>query len=150
MTASPHEQLCGDCGLCCDGTLFDSVEVEREALLVLRRRGADVATTTQGPRLRLPCACLDERLCAIYGERPERCRTYRCELLRDVEQGRATASDGRTVVDEARRLRAVIDVRVPEGTRWWSAEAKRLAQMDDTLHEARCALERIVSTHFWQ
>jgi hypothetical protein len=34
-----------------------------------------------------PCACFDGKLCAIYLDRPQRCRTFECGLLKRVEAG---------------------------------------------------------------
>jgi hypothetical protein len=32
-----------------------------------------------------PCACFDGKLCGIYADRPKRCRTFECGLLKRVQ-----------------------------------------------------------------
>jgi Fe-S-cluster containining protein len=82
-------KLCPNCGLCCDGTLFADVELragdnaKRLAKLGLPPR------KNAGGRLAFaqPCACFDGTLCGIYGERPVRCRSFECGLLKRVQAG---------------------------------------------------------------
>jgi Fe-S-cluster containining protein len=86
-------QLCPNCGLCCDSTLFADVELRKgddpERLVKL---GLDVQ---QKSKTRLafaqPCACFDGKFCKIYGERPKRCRLFECGLLKRVDSGDMTA-----------------------------------------------------------
>jgi Fe-S-cluster containining protein len=83
------EQLCPNCGLCCDSTLFADVELRagddaRELArlgLSLEKKGRDKIAFAQ------PCACFDGKLCAIYGDRPKRCRTFECGLLKKAGAG---------------------------------------------------------------
>ena len=88
------EQLCPNCGLCCDSTLFADVEL---------RAGDDAArlkklglTLEQKTKTKLafaqPCACFDGRLCKIYADRPKRCRKFDCGLLKRVDDGKMTAA----------------------------------------------------------
>lgn len=86
------EQLCPNCGLCCDSTLFADVEL----------RAGDDATRLKKLGLRLqpktrtklafsqPCACFDGKLCKIYADRPKRCGLFECGLLKRVEAGGMT------------------------------------------------------------
>ncbi len=79
-------QLCPNCGLCCNGVLFADVELRKsddaEQLaglgLSLKKKGRKQAFTQ-------PCACFDGKLCGIYAERPVRCRTFECGLLKRVQ-----------------------------------------------------------------
>lgn len=82
-------ELCPACGLCCNGVLFGDVELgpddRARALekvgLALKQKGRKLAFVQ-------PCACFDGKLCRIYGERPERCRTFECGLLKRVQAGK--------------------------------------------------------------
>ena len=38
-----------------------------------------------------PCACFDGKLCGIYADRPKRCRTFECGLLKRVQDGQLKA-----------------------------------------------------------
>jgi len=80
-------RLCPNCGLCCDSTLFADVELragddaERlaELGLSLEKKGQGKLAFAQ------PCACFNGKLCAIYADRPKRCRTFECGLLKRVQ-----------------------------------------------------------------
>ncbi|MEZ4445235.1 MAG: YkgJ family cysteine cluster protein [Polyangiaceae bacterium] len=145
--------LCERCGLCCDGTLFESVEIEGTALSALARHRLPIVTTTQGVKLPLPCVKLAGTRCSIYDERPARCRDYRCELLRGLDAGRVSEAAAEAVVAEARRLRDAVRAALPPGRSWWSAEAelrRRGGQPKSTTGERLVALARLLRTRFWQ
>lgn len=87
------DQLCPNCGLCCDSTLFADVELRasdnaarlsRLGLTLLKKN----RTTTAFAQ---PCACFDGKLCKIYADRPRRCALFECGLLKKVEAGEMTA-----------------------------------------------------------
>ena len=82
------DQLCPNCGLCCNGVLFADVELRAgddagrltELGLSLAKKGSKLAFAQ-------PCACFDGKLCGIYANRPKRCRTFECGLLKRVQDG---------------------------------------------------------------
>lgn len=83
--------MCIRCGLCCDGSLFDDVElvspVESAGLEVM---GLDVDEGDGDPdsaQLVQPCGALQGKRCGIYAYRPECCRTFECRLLQDARRG---------------------------------------------------------------
>lgn len=104
---SPHAvagSLCLRCGLCCDGTLFGSVELRleddedrlRDLGLPIRQPGR--------PRFSQPCPALDaNRSCQIYGERPCQCRKFECALFQSVHRGRTELTAAIRVVERTRR-----------------------------------------------
>lgn len=98
------EQLCPNCGLCCDSTLFADVELRRGD--DPRRLAQSGLTVRQKTKTRLafsqPCACFDGKLCKIYGERPIRCRLFECGLLKRVASGAMTAGAALIKISEAR------------------------------------------------
>jgi Fe-S-cluster containining protein len=87
------EQLCPNCGLCCDSTLFADVELRasdkparlNQLGLTLLKKTKTVTAFNQ------PCTCHDGKLCRIYEERPKRCGLFDCGLLKRVEAGEMTA-----------------------------------------------------------
>lgn len=96
--ASPDAgQLCLQCGLCCDGTLFGRVplaaddDMEHLATWAVRQ-GA------KREHLPLPCAALQDRACIIYPHRPARCKEYRCRLLERYEKGEISFAEAAKVV----------------------------------------------------
>jgi len=104
------EQLCPNCGLCCDSTLFADVELRAgDDPQRLEQLGL---TIEQKTRTKLafaqPCACFDGRLCGIYADRPKRCRLFECGLLKRVEAKEMTANAALKKISEARRRAAQV------------------------------------------
>lgn len=89
-TSSPAAQsLCLSCGLCCDGTLFGSVELQlADDAESLRELGLKISTRGK-PRFPQPCSALgSDGCCHVYKERPQLCRAFECALLQSVQRGR--------------------------------------------------------------
>jgi hypothetical protein len=82
-------QLCPNCGLCCNGVLFADVELRagddakrlKQLGLTLEKKGQGKLAFAQS------CACFEGKLCGIYAERPQRCRTFECGLLKRIQDG---------------------------------------------------------------
>lgn len=100
------EQLCPNCGLCCDSTLFADVELRagddpqqlaKLGLTVLQKTKTKLAFSQ-------PCACFDGKFCKIYAERPKRCRLFKCGLLEKVEGGKMNAGPALKKISEAKAL----------------------------------------------
>ncbi len=104
-SADPVGQLCSNCGLCCDSTLFADVELragddaKRLAKLGLtpEKKGRGKLAFAQ------PCAGFDGSLCRIYGDRPKRCRLFECGLLKKVEAGKMTPDAALKKIADARK-----------------------------------------------
>lgn len=99
------DQLCPNCGLCCDSTLFADVELRAgDDARWLEKLGL---TIRQKTRTKLafaqPCACFDGKLCRIYGDRPKRCRLFECGLLKKVGADEMTAGAALKKIYEAKR-----------------------------------------------
>jgi Fe-S-cluster containining protein len=100
------EQLCPNCGLCCDSTLFADVELRAgddakrlEKLgLTIEKKGRDKTAFAQ------PCACFDGKLCGIYDDRPKRCRTFECGLLQKAGADELSAGAALKKISEAKIL----------------------------------------------
>lgn len=108
--------LCLDCGMCCDGTLFECVEVEPAeqpafVQVSLIRVGDKVAVP-------LPCAKHQGRRCAVYDARPSRCVKFTCGLYDGVAAGARSVEEAQARIAEARRLFAVIETLLA-----WSPES---------------------------
>jgi len=105
MTDASIEQLCPNCGLCCDSTLFADVELRAgddparlaKLGLSLERKGRGKIAFAQ------PCACFDGTLCQIYGDRPKRCRLFECGLLKRVETREMTAKAALEKITDAKK-----------------------------------------------
>lgn len=105
-------QLCPACGLCCNGVLFADVELQRgddagrlmDLGMSFKKKGRKRAFVQ-------PCHCFDGKLCRIYADRPARCRTFECGLLKRVLSGETPSSaalkgiaDAKKLVEKVRRL----------------------------------------------
>jgi uncharacterized protein len=106
-------QLCPNCGLCCDSTLFADVELRAgddakrlaKLGLSLEKKGRTKLAFAQ------PCACFDGKFCKIYDDRPKRCRTFECGLLKKIGADELSAdaalkkiSDAKILVSKVRQL----------------------------------------------
>lgn len=98
------EQLCPNCGLCCDSTLFADVELRKgDDPQRLEKLGLEVLQKTKTKlAFSQPCACFDGKFCKIYAERPKRCRLFECGLLKRVESGGMTADAALKKISEAK------------------------------------------------
>ncbi len=88
------EQLCQKCGLCCDSTLFANVELRSgDAVAKLRQAGLTLFQKRPGKlAFAQPCACFDGVNCRIYADRPRRCRTFECGLLKRLARWEITVA----------------------------------------------------------
>ena len=98
-------QLCPNCGLCCDSTLFADVELRAgDDAKRLKKLGLTLFEKTK-TRLAFvqPCAGFDGKLCRIYADRPQRCRKFDCGLLKRVEANEMTANAALKKISEAKQ-----------------------------------------------
>jgi hypothetical protein len=104
------EQLCPNCGLCCDSTLFADVELRAgDDAQELARHGLTVWPKSKTKlAFAQPCACFDGRLCGIYADRPKRCKLFECGLLKRVEGGEMTAGAALKKIAQAKARAAQV------------------------------------------
>ena len=98
------DQLCPNCGLCCNGVLFSDVEL-RAGDDAKRLANLGLSLAKKGGKLAFaqPCECFDGKLCTIYADRPKRCRTFECGLLKRVQDGELDADVALTTIALAKR-----------------------------------------------
>ena len=112
------EDICLECGLCCNGVIFADVTLQGEEVLRLgalgmmglvrmrgRKEGSDKisAASSQLVKLRQPCAAFDGCRCRIYSQRPNYCRQFECLLLKDLKAGQIEVDNARRLIGLARR-----------------------------------------------
>jgi uncharacterized protein len=86
--ATAVAQLCPNCGLCCNGVLFADVELRKsDNAKLLANLGLSLKKKGRKQAFAQPCVCFDGKFCGIYAERPVRCRTFECGLLKRVQVG---------------------------------------------------------------
>ena len=97
------DALCLQCGMCCNGVLFADVRPEP----------GDPSPLFSGNRSRVPQPCpafaAATCACAIYAERPVRCRKFECRQLLGVRQGTTTAEKALRQIRAARGLAAEVE-----------------------------------------
>jgi len=92
-------QLCPNCGLCCNGVLFADVELRAgDDAGRLAEMGLSLTKKVGKLAFAQPCACFDGKLCGIYADRPKRCRTFECGLLKRVQDGELDADAALTTI----------------------------------------------------
>ena len=99
------DQLCPNCGLCCNGVLFADVELQPdddagqliELGMSLRKNGMKRAFVQ-------PCYCFDGKLCRIYADRPKCCAMFECGLLKRTQSGEMSASAALKRIADAKKL----------------------------------------------
>ncbi len=148
--------LCPACGLCCNGVLFRDVELQPSDN-AQRLRAVGLQLTRKGKKTVFPqpCTFFDGRLCQAYGDRPSRCRSFECGILKGVQQGQLTTKAGLALIKQARtqadRLRALLrklgdtDEGMALTRRYARAAAAPIDLADDKAVELRAELMR--ATH---
>lgn len=97
-------QLCPACGLCCNGVLFGDVELRRgDDAKLLTSVGLELFRKGSRQAFTQPCACFDGKLCRIYADRPKRCATFECGLLKRVQDGEMKPALALRKIAETRR-----------------------------------------------
>ena len=113
MISSPESaaaRLCAACGLCCNGTLFTIVQLQPgDSPKQLAALGLKLTRKKKRHLFHQPCPMFRESQCAIYQDRPERCRLFECRQLQQVASGEITEDAALATIHDARRR--VDDVR---------------------------------------
>ncbi len=99
------DQLCPNCGLCCDSTLFADVELRAgDDARQLKKLGLTIEKKTPTKlAFAQPCACFDGKLCTIYADRPKRCGVFECGLLKRVAAEEMTVKAALKKISEAKQ-----------------------------------------------
>jgi Fe-S-cluster containining protein len=119
MNPDKSNQLCLECGLCCNGVIFADVQLQPEddvrhlqslGLPVTvpagqrsMARETDRKSKITNPRFAQPCAAFDGCRCRIYSDRPKYCREFECLTLKQVKAGRLETTAALRVIRAARQ-----------------------------------------------
>jgi Fe-S-cluster containining protein len=103
--------LCADCGICCDGTLFHSVVLQpTDSPRTLSSLGLTLKRKPGLTTFRQPCSAHHNNQCAIYENRPQRCRLFNCQQLLRVASGEFTQSSAQeTIASTRKRINQVVE-----------------------------------------
>ena len=105
----PASKLCLECGLCCDGSIFSHVELNKHDCDKL-----DIEFE-EGKRLTFPCEHLHRKRCTIYQKRPTVCASYRCKTLAALETGKMAFSEAQEIIHKAAKLGREFEAAIPPG-----------------------------------
>ena len=101
MNNQISQDLCKQCNMCCDGTLFHSTPVDKSTEHLF-------TNTSQRPN---GCEQLSQcGSCKIYEMRPTGCRAYKCGVLQDLEKGHLTFKEAEKIVKDVKDAIAAPDV----------------------------------------
>lgn len=103
-SAEAIAKLCPACGLCCNGVLFGDVELQHgDDAKLLGKLGVELFRKGRKTAFAQPCSCLVNGLCRIYADRPQRCATFDCGLLKRVQGGKTSPAAALKKIAEAKR-----------------------------------------------
>ena len=90
-TSTAAARLCAACGLCCNGVLFHTVQLQPgDSAKALAALGLKLKRKQGHHYILQPCPAFKESCCSIYAARPQRCRLFECRQLQRVEAGETT------------------------------------------------------------
>jgi uncharacterized protein len=107
------KELCGACGLCCNGAIFGDVQLQagdnkvRLGLLGLEMKCS--SGTRAMSKFLQPCAAHDGCRCRIYSERPSYCREFECALLKNVCSRSISKNEALRIIRDAKAKLATIN-----------------------------------------
>jgi len=115
VITDPAQSLCVQCGLCCDGTIFEHARVfPEDDLTQLEADGFILLTAAERRGFALPCHHQQGRVCTVYQQwRPTICQTFRCRLLRRFEAGELSWEEARARIERTVALVEGIQARLP-------------------------------------
>jgi len=103
-------RLCARCGMCCNGVMFDIVRLQAgESPKALAALGLKVKRKRGHSHIVQPCTAHRDSQCAVYEERPARCRLFECLQLQRVASGEITEDVAQEKIASAVRLVAEVN-----------------------------------------
>lgn len=105
MTESNSQDLCLECGLCCNGVIFADVELQPKEVQSLRFKIQSLQQRGKNARAKLPqpCAAFDGCRCGIYSNRPGYCRQFECLLFKNLQARRIERAAASRIVQMAKQ-----------------------------------------------
>jgi Fe-S-cluster containining protein len=108
MNSVQSNDLCLECGLCCNGVLFaDGQLLPEDDVQRLKLLGLKLVSNRKSQivnhKFHQPCAAFDGCRCNIYSERPAYCRQFECLLLKSVKSGQTPEAEALRIVRLAKK-----------------------------------------------
>jgi Fe-S-cluster containining protein len=149
-------RLCTNCGLCCNGVLFDLVRLQpQDSVQELTRLGMKLRRKKTQPWFPQPCQFLKNCTCTIYEHRPTRCRLFECHQLKRLRSGQTQEEDVLRMIAKAKALVAELEAFLPDedpATQSISLEERVKAAFDETtasdVKQLHLQLKRLLDREF--
>jgi Fe-S-cluster containining protein len=89
--SSAAARLCAQCGLCCNGVMFHTVQLQPgDSARELAALGLKLKRKQGRHFILQPCPAFQNSQCSIYAARPERCGRFECQQLKRLAAGEIT------------------------------------------------------------
>ena len=97
--------------MCCDGTLFHSVILQRQdSARTLTSLGFTLKRKKGVATFRQPCTAHEAKGCKIYSDRPTRCRLFDCQQVLRVRRNEISEAEAKTTILKTRnKIRSVLE-----------------------------------------
>ncbi len=103
---SSSQSLCLICGLCCDGTFLSGVPLKPDdEITPLKAVGINFVYENDVTVLKQPCAAHKNCTCAVYANRPQACRVYKCKLLKRFERDDISQQSALEIINKVKSLK---------------------------------------------
>lgn len=133
-------RLCTNCGLCCNGVLFDLVRLQpQDSVQQLTRLGMKLRRKKTQPWFPQPCQFLQSCACTIYENRPTRCRLFECQQLKKLHAGQITEQDALEVIARTKAMVAEVETLLPIDTP--TAQSLSLEERVNASHEEKTSAD---------
>ena len=94
-----EQNICLKCSLCCDGTIFQYVQLKEQEIINNQFHSQIVKGGETG--MLQPCVHLKDKACVIYHKnRPASCIAFKCKLLRKFEAGKISFIDALALIEK--------------------------------------------------
>lgn len=105
--------ICIQCGLCCDGSIFSCAKIDpHDDLTLLKQMGVQSVMDGDAPIFLLPCGGQEGKLCGLYNDarRFKVCKKFKCRLLKRYTSGEISYGEAVHIIEEAGRHRQGVKV----------------------------------------
>ena len=97
-------RLCAACGMCCNGVLFHTVQMQpTDSPRSLSALGLKLKRKRGQTCLQQPCPAFGDSGCSIYEARPVRCRLFECHQLKRLTAAEITEESALSTIQGARQ-----------------------------------------------
>jgi Fe-S-cluster containining protein len=109
-TSAAAARLCAACGLCCNGVLFHTVQLQPgDSAKALAALGLKLKRKQGHHYILQPCPAFKQACCSIYAARPQRCRLFECRQWQRVEAGEISEAHALEKIRDVQRRVADLD-----------------------------------------